>query len=187
MTILFPTMRRLLPIVVLIVLGGTARAAAAADPDDAIPRVRSTHPYIRAMISEAQVRSDTFRQLVTAIEATDGIVYVEEGDCGHSVRSCLPLSVAPAGGFRILRVLIDARLPDWEVMASIGHELQHALEILRDPSATSNEAIYFLFSSQHSPSGDAFETRDAMNKGTTVRKEVARFARKSSRPATKTK
>src|SRR5262249_52467062 len=151
------------------------------DPVKATPRVRSTHPYIRAMITEAQVRSGSFQRLVTAIEATDGIIYVEEGDCGHSVRSCLPLSVTVASGFRILRILIDPRMPDWEVMSSIGHELQHALEILRDPSATTDQAMYFLFSRQHSVHGDSFETRDAMDMGTTIRKEVARFARQSNR------
>jgi hypothetical protein len=53
------------------------------------PRVRSNHPYIRAMIADAQVRTATFRRLLATIAATDGIVYVEEGDCRHGVRACL--------------------------------------------------------------------------------------------------
>jgi hypothetical protein len=87
------------------------------------------------MIAEAQVRSATFRRLVHAVEATDGIVYVEEGDCHHRLRACLPPVVTSAGDVRFLRVLVDARQEDWQVMSDIGHELQHALEVLRDPHA----------------------------------------------------
>ena len=115
-------------------------------PDTPVaPRVRSSHAYIRAMIDEAQVRSATFRHLVRAIEATDGIVYVEEGDCRHGVRACLPLVITSTGDFRILRVLIDARQKDWDVMAEIGHELQHALEVFSERNVRANEQIFFLF------------------------------------------
>src|SRR6266536_2502082 len=93
-------------------------------------RVRSSHPYIRAMIAEAQVRSATFRRLVHAVEATDGIVYVEEGDCHRRLRACLPPVVTSAGDVRFLRVLVDARQEDWQVMPepvlSLGSsELRH--------------------------------------------------------------
>lgn len=104
-------------------------------------RVRSSHPYIVAIITEAQVRSAMFRGLIHTIEGTDGIVYVEEGDCHQPVRACLPPVVTSAGGFRFLRVLVDARQQDWDVMADIGHELQHAIEILRDSRVRSSESL----------------------------------------------
>jgi hypothetical protein len=72
-------------------------------------------------------RSTTFQRLVHVIEATDGIVYVERGQCVHGVRACLTFSTTQADKFRVLRILVDPRQPDWDVMALIGHELQHAI------------------------------------------------------------
>jgi len=66
----------------------------------AAPRVRSSHPYLSAMLAEAQVRSATFRRLVQAISRIDGIVYVEEGDCRRHLVACLPPIVTATAEFR---------------------------------------------------------------------------------------
>ena len=56
----------------------------------AMPRVRFHHPGIASLIERAAERSKTFRGLVEAIDASNGIVYVEEGQCGrHVVKSCV--------------------------------------------------------------------------------------------------
>jgi hypothetical protein len=170
--------------------GGTHPAEARALPmniadavvsgDDAAPglgpRVRSSHAYLRAMIDEAALRSSTFRSIVAAIEKTNGIVYVEHGGCQHGVRTCLSLEVTPAAGYRILRILVDARQPDWDVMGSIGHELRHALEVLENPALVDSASVYLFYAN-----GDAkdrpFETRAAINAGFAVRNEVGSFAK----------
>src|SRR5207247_850214 len=102
----------------------------------------------------------------------DGIVYVEDGTCGHSVRACLHLSISTAAQYRILRVLVDARQPDWEVMASIGHELRHAIEVLGNASITTPEAIYFFYKFDAQATGESFETEAAVSAGNAVRNEV---------------
>jgi hypothetical protein len=151
---------------------------AAADSID-MPRVRSSHAYIRAMIDEAGRRSPSFRRLVETIDATDGIVYVEDGTCGHSVRACLTMSISSAAQYRILRVLIDVRQPDWEVMASIGHELRHAIEVLGNTSLKTTEAIYLFYKNEASHgAGESFETEAAISAGNKVRNEVGSFARR---------
>ena len=142
------------------------------------PRVRSSHAYIRAMIEEAAQRSATFRHLLEAIDATDGIVYVEQGECRHSVRACLSLSVTPTAEFRFLRVLVDARQPDWEVMASIGHELRHAIEVLADSSLKTTEAIFLFYVREGVTMGSTFETTAAVKAGDAVKSEVVSFARR---------
>jgi hypothetical protein len=157
-------------------LVGASPLIARAAGEDSRPRVRSSHAYIRAMIEEAAERSDTFRGLVAAIEATDGIVYVEQGECRHSVHACLSLHVTPAAGFRILRILIDARQPDWEVMSSIGHELQHAIEVLGNSKLKSAESVYLFYS--NGSSKDAFETQAAVKAGDAVRRQVGSYARR---------
>jgi hypothetical protein len=158
-------------------IGGMVRATTVTSDLTSRPRVRSSDPYIRAMVDEAARRSATFRRLTQVIEATNGIVYVEQGACGHSVRACLTFSVTPAGDYRILRVLVDARQPDWEVMASIGHELQHTTEVLSNPLLTSTEAVYLFYSREWATLGDAFETPEAIRVGRAVRNEVGSYAK----------
>jgi hypothetical protein len=95
---------------------------------DGLAHVRSSSAAIRAVMEGAVESSPTFRKLVSALNLTDGIVYVEEGVCRHSVRACLVQSVIPAGGYRFLRILIDSRGASTsegrlDLMGTIGHEL----------------------------------------------------------------
>lgn len=66
---------------------------AAAQSTRAHSRVRSEDPLIAKLIADAPALSATFRDLVTAIDTTNGIVYVESGRCGRGARACLVLSV----------------------------------------------------------------------------------------------
>ena len=153
------------------------RAIAAVD-STGMPRVRSSHAYIRAMIDEATARSPSFRHLVDAIDATNGIVYVEHGNCGHNRRACLTMSISSTAEHRILHVLVDVRQPDWDVMASIGHELQHSLEVLGNANLRTTEAIYLFYSREAPTANEPFETQAAVKAGNTVRQEVVTFARR---------
>jgi hypothetical protein len=147
-----------------------AQTASAQEP--AMARVRSSHPAIAGLIGEGQQRSATFRRLVQAIDASDGIVYIEEGKCHHGVRACLAMSVTPAGPNRLLRVLVDTRKADWDLMGSIGHEMRHAVEVLSDASVRSDSAIYFFYSRVATSRSLAFETDAAVQAGLDVRAEV---------------
>jgi hypothetical protein len=104
-----------------------------AAPSDA--RLRAEDPALSTVMRQAIDQSATFRGLVEAIQATDGIVYVTRGRCGHYVRACLLHWMAAAGPNRMVRVVVDSgRQTDIETMASLGHELTHALEVLAEPS-----------------------------------------------------
>src|SRR5690242_3214844 len=111
--------------VVAVLLSGSTLRIQGADGPGAMPRVRSTNPTIASAIADAQSRSSTFRSLVRAIEATDGIVYVERGHCGHRVPACLNLSIVSAGDFRLLRILVDNTSSLVSLMSTIAHELRH--------------------------------------------------------------
>src|SRR4029453_8187101 len=97
------------------------------------PRVRGSSPAISQAIDRAFERSPTFRDLVAAINRTDGIVYVHHGKCGRSVLACVLLAVTRAGSFRILHIRVDPRRRGHDLMVDIGHELRHALELLNEP------------------------------------------------------
>lgn len=129
---------------------------------------------IARLIHEATVRSATFRSLIATIHASDGIVYVNEGKCGHGVRSCLA-DVTAAGPNRLVRIQVNTRKADWDLMGSIGHELRHAVEVLGDPTVTSNAAMYLFYRrAGRCGTASSFETLAAVEAGDAVRSEVRR-------------
>ena len=146
---------------------------APAHQDPAIPRVRSENPLLSAAIVQGAQRSTTFRRLIEAIDATDGLVYVLEGECGQGVRACLHMSLELSGKNRLLRILVTPRrAPGCELIASIGHELQHALEVLRNPKVRTSFGLSSFFH-QIGPEGPRrFETPEAIQVGLAVAKEA---------------
>jgi plastocyanin len=141
--------------------------------------LRSSSPAINAAIKVAIERSVTFRDMVAAINASDSYVFVNEGDCGHGVHACLA-NVGNSGSHRFLFVLIDSRKSGGELLASIGHELRHTIEVIGDPTVRTNAAMFFLYEriGQHGRSGQ-HETLDAMTAGNAVRAEVKKFNREA--------
>jgi hypothetical protein len=138
----------------------------------AVAEVRTTNPVIRALLAEAARLSPTFRHLIETIESSDGIVYVESGVCGHGTQSCLATSITPAGTFRLLRILINTRRPRWDLMASIGHELRHAIEVLANPALISSAAMFFFYAQESGFLDHSFETEAAIETGSAVRREI---------------
>jgi len=140
----------------------------------AIPRVRSESPQLSAAIVQGAQRSTTFHRLIEAIDATDGLVYVMEGRCGQGVRACLHMSLELSGENRLLRILVNPRrAPGCELIASIGHELQHALEALSNPKVRTSFGLSSFFH-QIGPEGSPrmFETPEAIEVGLAVAKEA---------------
>ncbi len=136
------------------------------------PHVRSSNPAIVAALVEAQERSATFRSLVEIIEKTDGIVYVERGRCGHGVPACLSHSVISGDGYRLLRILVDGTSDLVALIATIGHELRHAVELLTEPTVRTMAAAYAYYAREFPNSGHAFETPAAIRTGAQVEREL---------------
>lgn len=149
---------------------GPARADQAVAPE--APRVRTNDPALAALIQEATDRSPTFRYLAERIQASDGLVYIVRGRCGHTVRACLALWVGVAPPNRLLRVVVDPHEADEEVMASIAHELRHVLEVLDEPSVRSRADMFFFYTRDRPWQGQAFETQAAVEAGNLVFREL---------------
>jgi hypothetical protein len=155
--------------IALILSANRVDATARQNPGDAErpvapgdPRVRTEDPVVSTLIQRATDLSPTFRRLLEAIQATDGVVYVQRGRCGHYVRACLLFWMTVAGPNRFLRVVLDDSkidAEDSEAMASLAHELQHALEVLNERSVTTGSGMYqFYRRGAVDPEGDV---RDA--------------------------
>lgn len=168
--------RHLMVGVMITGLAGAAWPARAEGVDEQpIPHVRSTNASIVALISLASQQSKTFRTLVETIAASNGIVYVERGHCRYGERACL-VSVTTSGTYRMLRVLVETRQVDPDLMASIGHELRHAIEVLSDRTVSNRVDLYFFYTEMGAAgAGRSFETRAAVEAGEAIRAEVQNY------------
>ena len=157
---------------------GTADAPPVSGPTaiDAPPisRVRSGDRTIIALIDRAAGQSLTFKKLLTTIASSDGIVYVEPGNCSRGAKACLQIWMHVSGANRFLRILVDRKKANSDVdfMGSIGHELQHAIEALSQRSITDGDKLYNFFK-RIAPTDDTrFETAAAERAGDDIRHEL---------------
>lgn len=97
----------------------------------------------------------------------------------------MALTVKLAGPNRMLRIVIDQRRAgcDLDLMASIGHELWHAIEVLREPSLRSYAQVYHFLSREgrhtdRAGSFGAWETPGAIKAGLKVLEELYATSRK---------
>ena len=133
-----------------------------------ISRVRSEHPRIARLVATATERSATFRDEIKRIESTNGLIYIQEGHCGLGGLACLILRVTLAGPYRVLRVNLNMRRNDCDLMGAIGHELWHAIEALADPNVTTDSRLFFYFHRLGPTERGTFETPAAIRKGDDV-------------------
>jgi hypothetical protein len=79
-----------------------------------------------------------------------------------------------AASNRFLRINIDRgkRDSDVDVMVSMGHELQHAVEALSEPGVTDSIGLYNFFDWFARHDGGRFETDAALHVGDAVRNEL---------------
>lgn len=144
-------------------------ATSAQIPSD---HLRTSSDAIATLMQQAFERSYTFQGLVDAINASNGIVYVEEGMCSLGRHACF-INVTRAGTYRILWVKVDTRGVDCDLMGLIGHELQHTIEVLGDAHVTGFATMYDFYSREADPGGTfPFETIEAKRTGEAVRTEV---------------
>lgn len=140
-----------------------------------VVRLRPTTPRLATLIDEAKSLSPTFGNLVASLEATDGMVFIDEGKCPRAAPACLKLRMTQAGRHRVLFVVINTARPDVRLMASIGHELQHALEVLADPLVQTTTALrLFYLGGKSEYTRDLVETAAAQSAGDRVLREIQR-------------
>jgi hypothetical protein len=147
-------------------------------------RVRSSDPAITALLNEGRERSASFHRLVDAIDKSSGIVYVEFGYCafGH-LNGCMLPFIAPAQGDRYLRVIVTpdkSRATHDQLLALIGHELRHALEVIEHPEVVdlaTMDAMYRKIGTPITGSQRGYETSAARAAGAAVLNELLRKTR----------
>jgi hypothetical protein len=136
--------------------------------------VRSTQERTVRMLADGAQRSPTIARLRATLEQSDVIVYVETSrNLAPSIDGRLTLLNA-GHGRRYLRIDIRQSLTPREMLAIIGHELQHAVEVAQATDVRDDRSLIALYR-RIGVSRDArshFETHAARAAGSRVRAEL---------------
>jgi len=165
------------PIVLLLAGGLLAATDPVAAPE---PRVESSDREAGAVLRDGYRRSPTLRALVDQIDASSWFVFVQQGACpaGSDTVGCLLHTVGRYHGAPYLRIRITARGRNRDhVIATLGHELQHAWEAISDPSVVDSGSLSAMFrrigfESERAGSTIVFETAEADRVGAVVLREL---------------
>jgi hypothetical protein len=108
-------------------------------------RLKPAHPEIRRLLVAGHSRSEVFRALVDEIQRSNAVVVIQFGLCANGrFRSCVT-SVDGDSRQRHVRVKINPRPTDDRLIATVAHELQHVVEIVRQPDVTNAETALSLY------------------------------------------
>lgn len=139
------------------------------------PRVRPNDARMATLLLDGLRRSPSLLSLVERIEASDVIVYLEtQPALSDHLAGCLTW-ITSVGRFRYVRASINPNLTADALIASIGHELQHVVEIIDHPDVTGPATLFALYQDlgrgigRTRPVLDTIAARDA---GSRVRDEL---------------
>jgi hypothetical protein len=149
------------------------------------PHVRAGSPHIRALIDEGARRSPTIRALVDRLGRSDVVVYVRTRDLPRVQLDGRLSFLSGGGGRRYLLVELSSARPRDVQLATLGHELRHAVEIADEPAVTDSHALARFFARIGTHGGgwqeQAFETAAAVSAGRQVHHDlVAREPRRGN-------
>ena len=137
-------------------------------------RIRAATPRVGKLINEGVQRSRTFAQLVNEVHETNVIVYIEASFGLPPDVAGRILLAGVAGEQRYLRVQVRATLQRDLLIATIAHELRHALEVAADRTVVDDKgfaALYRRIGDSPHPGG-GFDTAAARTTGRLVRDEL---------------
>ena len=173
----------LLPLVIGVVVslaapGGGSSTASHARLHRALMKpdrhVRTEHPRVTAALFEGVRRSRTFASLIDALDRSDVIAYVQlVHDLPRASRGRLLLA-SKTNGQRYVRIQMLPFLPHDDMIAVLGHELRHAVEIAEAPEIH-DEASFRRFYQRAGAGisdGFGFDTEAARIAGDRVKREL---------------
>ncbi len=138
--------------------------------------VRADLPYVRALIDEGVHRSPTIRALVDRLNRSDVVVYVRLLDLPRPQLDGRLSLLTVGGGRRYLVVDLSCTRPRDVQLATLGHELHHAVEIADAPGVTDSRTLAGFFARiGTNVSGwpqQAFETAGALSAGRQVHHDL---------------
>ena len=139
------------------------------------PRIRPHDLRSANLLLEGLQRSATLRSLVDELDDKDVIVYLEMQPRLRARLAGTLTWITATPKFRYVRISWNPEIGTNTAIATLGHELQHALEVAREPSIVS-AATLEAFYREHGidmRSHNGWDTIAARDRGDTVRRELA--------------
>ena len=168
-------MRHLLALVLCTLVSTPALAADLADSWREA-RIRPQDARLTALLREGIVRSATFRALVNRIEASNLFVYVTLSPVMKPSLAGKLTWMTRAGDFRYVRATINTEQAPDQMIATLAHELQHAVEVIEDQTVSDQRSLQELYKRigrpSHSGITTGWETVAAQETGLRVRREL---------------
>jgi hypothetical protein len=153
----------------------TVTAAASGQPAwNPYAHVRAMQKEGAGLIEVGMANSATFRRLVNRIESSDVIVYIDVRPMPDHLGGNLRF-VARSATDRFLRIQLNRALSEGTLVAFLGHELQHAVEVADAPDLSSAEDLRDLYRRVGVRTGtDSYDSLAARQAGYVVRDELVR-------------
>ena len=166
---------RILPALALCAVVLTSSALTAAAPGEEV-RIRPQDARLANLLRQGAARSTTFKALVDRIEASNVIVYIALNPLMKSNLSGMLTWMTRAGNYRYVRASISVDLTADQTIATLAHELQHAVEVIEDESVKDEASLVALYKRIGRQSGTSapmrWETVAAQEAGVKVRREL---------------
>jgi hypothetical protein len=171
-----PILALMLATAALMLLGAHSARASDAALDD--PHVRPLTSGMSQFFAEGMVRSETIRSLVHRLEESDVIVYLRARPFTSTLTTGHLLFVSATPGRRYVMIEIACERSWATQLATLGHELRHAVEVAEAPSVRSDRGLAAYYSTIGIKTNigwthEEYETQAAHDAGIRVARELA--------------
>jgi hypothetical protein len=139
-----------------------------------------------ARIIDGMARSATLRRLIDRVGELNGIVYIKDAyyvdpQTKRVLSGALSHQITMAGVHRVLHLRVAPESGD-RLLISLGHELQHAIEVLEVNDVTTEAAVDRLFERIGVRAGaGVMETTSAVDAGRAVARDLSANRQTSKR------
>lgn len=141
--------------------------------------IRTTERELEELVATGTDRSASFRALVERLEQTNLIVYLQ-CEAATSTHFGRLIFLSNAGGRRYAVVRLRCPLVEYQQLALLGHELQHAVEVGEATQVVDQQSLMAHYrqvgfrAREDVGVGLAFETEAARAMELAVRREILR-------------
>jgi hypothetical protein len=136
--------------------------------------VRAVGVAVPGLLRTGFTESRTFAALLARLERSDVLVYVESVPRLPGALEGRLLMLPPAHGFRYLRIQVALRGSPTDSIATIAHELRHAIEVAEASTVIDDEGLIALYRRIGVDYGNnLFDTPEAQATGKLVFKELS--------------
>ena len=158
-------------------LAGVAVAASASAQDVIPPPHVRAEREVRRLVDEAARRAPAIRDSIERLEKLDVTVYVRMKAFTQIDLDGRVALLSTAGSHRYLVIELACGRSELTQMATLGHELFHAIEIAEEPSVVNADTLAVFYSRIGIKTGDSrglqtFETEEAAAAGLLARRQL---------------